>query len=60
MSYPSISSLEENLLKDVADGITWAKDQGADVLSNSWGLHSLYRKLPLAYYTRVASSKREK
>jgi len=26
--------------QDVADGITWAKEQGADVLSNSWGYSS--------------------
>jgi len=26
--------------QDVADGITWAKNQGADVLSNSWGYSS--------------------
>ncbi len=26
--------------QDIADGITWAKNQGADVLSNSWGYSS--------------------
>lgn len=26
--------------QDIADGITWAKDNGADVLSNSWGYTS--------------------
>ncbi len=26
--------------QDIADGITWAKNQGADVLSNSWGYTS--------------------
>lgn len=26
--------------QDVADGISWAKNQGADVLSNSWGYSS--------------------
>ncbi|MFK8165559.1 MAG: S8 family serine peptidase [Lewinella sp.] len=26
--------------QDIADGITWAKNQGADVMSNSWGYTS--------------------
>ncbi len=26
--------------QDIADGITWAKDNGADVMSNSWGYTS--------------------
>ncbi|MEM1218023.1 MAG: S8 family serine peptidase [Bacteroidota bacterium] len=26
--------------QDIADGLTWAKNQGADVLSNSWGYTS--------------------
>ncbi len=28
--------------QDIADGITWAKNQGADVLSNSWGYGSCF------------------
>ena len=26
--------------QDIADGFTWAKNQGADVISNSWGFNS--------------------
>ncbi len=28
---------------DVADGIVWAVDNGADVLSNSWGRWRLFQ-----------------
>ncbi|MEM1358709.1 MAG: S8 family serine peptidase, partial [Bacteroidota bacterium] len=28
--------------QDIADGISWAKNQGADVLSNSWGYTTCY------------------
>ena len=28
---------EEETAQDLADAFTWAKDQGADVISNSWG-----------------------
>ena len=37
--------------QDIADGITWAKDNGADVLSNSWGYTSC-----TAYYSNIANA----
>ena len=32
--------------QDIADGITWAKDAGADVMSNSWGYTSCTVSFP--------------
>ena len=52
---PNVKILPVNIFapnttdQDIADGITWAWENGADVLSNSWGYPN-----PYAYYDNIA------
>ncbi len=57
----SVNILTNNTTNaDVADGITWAVNQGADVLSNSWGFPSCTRNVAsiTAAFTDAATNGR--